>query len=306
MSSLSGGNAIVGGIPTVPLDVPINAVLVVLYLAGSAYNITTFIRNKRRGHKFIMSLMLNGLCVIRILTCSMRIAWAANPTKSSIITAAQALNTAGIIIIYIINLVLGQRILRARQPAIGWNPVLGLLFKVFYALIVGALIMGIVALVLLVTTTNPKILPACHYIQMAAVTLLLVMTVLPLVLLAITYLLPPSPHRDEFGQSRMAHKVIVLITSTCLAMTYAGFKAGTAWDARPQGHPAWFDSKAAFYVFGFTLEILILCLFAFTRIDRRFHIPDNCKGPGDYSGEAGYMMQGSADKERETPDVSSE
>ncbi|KPM43735.1 hypothetical protein AK830_g2775 [Neonectria ditissima] len=283
MSALTRGNAIVGGVPTVSLDIPISAVFLALYIAGAALNITIFIANKRRGHKFIISILLNGFCIIRILTCSMRMAWATHLTNSSIVVTAQVFNSAGIILIYIINLVFAQRILRARQPAIGWLPPVGIFFKALYICIVGSLIMGIVALALLVSTTSPKTIAACRDVQLASITFLLVLTTLPLFFLAITYLLPESPDKEEFGQGTMAHKVIIVTLSTCLSITVAGYKAGAAWDVRPLTNPGWFDSKPAFYVFGFTLEIFILVLFIFTRVDRRFHIPDQCTQPGDYS-----------------------
>ncbi|KAK7425575.1 hypothetical protein QQZ08_007898 [Neonectria magnoliae] len=283
MSSLTRGNAIVGGIPTVSLDVPISAVFLALYLAGAALNITIFTTNKRRGHRFVISLLLNGFCAIRILTCSMRMAWATHPTNSSIVITAQVFNSAGIILIYIINLVFAQRILRARQPAIGWLRTLGVFFKVLYACIVGSLIMGIVALALLVSTTSLTTIAACRDVQLASITFLLVLTTLPLFFLAIAYALPAPVNREEFGEGTMAYKVIILILSTCLSITVAGYKAGAAWDVRPLTNPGWFDSKFAFYVFGFTLEVFILVLFISTRVDRRFHVPDGCTEPGDYS-----------------------
>ncbi|KAH7140225.1 hypothetical protein B0J13DRAFT_62529 [Dactylonectria estremocensis] len=283
MSSLTGGNAVVGGVPTVSLDVPILAVLIVLFAAGSATNIAIYSRNRKRNHKFLMSLFLHGFCIVRVLTCSMRIAWATQPTNKSLVIAAQVFNNAGIIIIYILNLIFAQRILRARQPGLGWNPVLGVAFKAFYGLIIACLVMAITALVLMVTSTNPSTLSACHDIQMTSVTFLFIMTTLPLFILAITYLMPEHRDKETFGHGPMSTKVLIVIISTCLSITIAGFKTGTAWDPRPLSNPAWFDEKPAYYVFGFTLEIIVLWLLILSRIDLRFHVPNKSKGPGDYS-----------------------
>lgn len=32
------------------------------------------------------------------------------------------------------------------------------------------------------------------------------------------------------------------------------------------------------------MEILVVILYVVVRVDRRFHVPDGSKGPGDYSG----------------------
>ncbi|KAH7166441.1 hypothetical protein EDB81DRAFT_681255 [Dactylonectria macrodidyma] len=283
MSSLTGGNAVVGGVPTVSLDVPILSVLIALFAAGSATNIALYSRNRKRGHKFLMSLFLHGFCIVRVLTCSMRIAWATQPTNKDLAIAAQVFNNAGIIIIYIFNLIFSQRILRALQPGLGWHPALGVAFKAFYGCIVACLIMGITALILIVTSTNPSTLSACHDIQMFSVTFLLIMTILPLFVLAAAYLLPDHKDKETFGHGPMSTKVLIVIISTCLSIIIAGYKAGTAWDPRPLSNPGWFDEKPAYYVFGFTLEVIVLWMLILSRIDLRFHVPNGSKGPGDYS-----------------------
>jgi hypothetical protein len=38
--------------------------------------------------------------------------------------------------------------------------------------------------------------------------------------------------------------------------------------------PAWYHSRAAFYCFGYMLEIGILCIYVFGRVDKRFHVPN--------------------------------
>lgn len=52
------------------------------------------------------------------------------------------------------------------------------------------------------------------------------------------------------------------------------------------------ESKAVFYITGFTFEITVVALYAVMRIDRRFWVPDGAKGPGDYS----RLQRGEEDK----------
>jgi hypothetical protein len=48
-------------------------------------------------------------------------------------------------------------------------------------------------------------------------------------------------------------------------------------------NPPWYDSKACFYIFNFSLEILLLGILTFTRIDKRFFVPNGSKQAGDYT-----------------------
>ena len=60
------------------------------------------------------------------------------------------------------------------------------------------------------------------------------------------------------------------------AVNYAG---GT----RPRTNPANYQNKACFYIFNFTVEILVVYLYVLVRVDKRFFVPNGSHGPGDYS-----------------------
>ncbi|KAF3014463.1 hypothetical protein E8E14_009472 [Neopestalotiopsis sp. 37M] len=280
----STSTAIVGGLPTTSVDTPICAVFLVFYLSGAILHLRIFIQNRRRSHKFLITWMLFVFCVIRLVTCSMRIAWASNPTNSKIAIAAQVFNNAGILIIYIVNMIFAQRILRSKQPKLGWNGPFRFVFKILCGLIVGTLIMGITALVISINTTNIHTLRAIRDVTLASSTYALVISVFPSCMLAAAYLLPTSPEEEGFGTGAQGRKMVVLVISCSLAIIIAGFKTGTAWEpTRSALDPAWFDSKAAFYCFDFMLEVIILTTFLMFRVDNLFYVPDGCKGPGDYT-----------------------
>ncbi|KAH8805156.1 hypothetical protein F5884DRAFT_798549 [Xylogone sp. PMI_703] len=273
-----------GGVPTVTLDVPICAVFIFIYLCFAATNIKIFQDNRRRRRKFVLSGLLTGFSMSRIATLGLRIAWATRQHNVRIAIAAQILVNAGILLIYIINLILAQRILRALQPTIGWNSILRAAYKVLYVGIGGALAMVIASVVISVYTLNMHTRSTCRDIQLAALTYLLVFTCLPLIHLAAVLMLPKPRDAEQFGEGSMTGKLIIVTVSACLCLLTAGFKAGVNWTPpRLATDPAWFDSKACFYVFTFACEILILSLLTFSRIDKRFYIPDGCKRPGDYT-----------------------
>ncbi|KAH2756807.1 hypothetical protein LV164_000415 [Aspergillus fumigatus] len=277
-------NAALGGLPGVIPDIPICAVFLALYIGFAATNMATLQINRRRSHKFLMSGMLFGFCMARITTLVLRIAWANRQHNVRLAVAANIFVNAGVLLVYIINLLLAQRILRAKQPRIGWNPVLRVAYKVLYALVAAALIMVITATVVSVYTLDRHTQAQCRDVQLAAITLLLVITCLPILHLLVAFLFPRSEQEETFGEGSMASKAITVILSSALCILIAGFKAGANWSTpRPVTNPAWFHSKTAFYVFNFVLEILILCVLALGRIDKRFHIPNGSTKPGDYT-----------------------
>lgn len=281
-----------GGAPSVTPDIPVCAVFMALYIGFAATNMTIFQKNRRRNHKFVLSGMLFGFCMARITTLVLRIVWATRQTNVQLAIAAQILVNAGILLVYIINLILAQRLLRAKQPQLGWHPVIRHGAKALYVMIGGALVMVITSTVISVYTLNPGTLESCRDVQLTAITYLLVFTCLPLFHIALAFLLPRSKQEENFGEGKMVTKMIIITLSTCLCMLIAGFKAGVTWSPpRPITHPAWYHSKACFYVFNFTAEIIILCLLTFTRIDKRFFIPNGSTRPGDYSNLSKHISE---------------
>ncbi|KAL4747521.1 hypothetical protein BDW72DRAFT_11873 [Aspergillus terricola var. indicus] len=273
-----------GGLPSNNPDTIICAVLLAIYIGFAATNMTILQKNNKRKHKFILSGMLFGFCMARITTLVLRIVWANRQRNVRLAIAANIFVNAGVLLVYIINLILAQRILRAKQPHIGWHPIARIGSKVFYYLIPGALIMVITAIVVSTYSLDPATRSDCRDVQLTAITYLLIFTCLPLLHIIPAVLLPKSKQEESFGQGSMFAKVVIITVSTCLCMLISGFKAGTLWSpTRPISNPAWYHSKAAFYVFNFALEIMILCLLTFSRIDKRFHIPNGSTKPGDYS-----------------------
>jgi len=59
---------------------------------------------------------------------------------------------------------------------------------------------------------------------------------------------------------------------------------------RPIANPAWYHSKACFYIFNFTIEWTVVALYALIRVDRRFIVPDGSSAPGHYSGRTEIVV----------------
>lgn len=274
----------IGGTPTVSVDVPICAVLLAIYLGFAAFNMTIFQRNRRRNYKFLPTALTFGFCMARVATLVLRIAWSTRQHNIRLAVAANVFVNAGILIIYVINLIFAQRILKAEHPKLGWHPAIKYISIAFYAGIGCALGLVIASVTVNIYTLNKSTLQACRDMQLAGITYLLIFVTLPLVVLAITTAIPKPATVEHFGEGSLLKKKLVVLTIALLCVLLAGFKTGTTWEApRPRNNPAWYDSKYAFYFFDFAIEITILVILAIVKPYKLFYVPDGSKAPGDYT-----------------------
>jgi hypothetical protein len=289
-----------GGVPTTDVDVPITAVFLVLFLIGAVSNMTILQLNLRRGHKFLASGALFGFCMARITTTTLRLVWSQHQTSIPIAIAANVFVNAGVIIIVIINLIFSQRVLRASHPNIGWSKTIHFVYLGYYASIILILIMSIAAIVISSYTLNTNTLDIVRKIQLFSATYNALASFIPLLILTFSVLVPKrhnDGHVEKFGTGRFRTKIAVLLTSATLICFGACFRCGIAFVPRPRDNPAWYHSKAAFYLINFTIEIIVIYLYIAVRVDRRFHIPNGASGPGSYSGKDRIVTRVETDEE---------
>lgn len=285
MSSPSQPTAQIGGIPTIALDIPICAVFIALFVGLAASHMTILQVNRRRGHKFIFNGLCFGFAMSRIAACTLRLVWATQSTNADLALVAAIFLNAGIVLVYIINNLLAWRMVRSASPSFGWNRVLRIGNRILLWGILPLLLPLIVIIVLRVKRpTLVHIGITSKVVARLALTYFLVIAITPAFLLAYAVSKARSHPIDPFGRGEWNTKAQVLMVSTVLAIIEAGFRCGTSW-ARPPlaSDPAWWDSKAAFYCFNFTVDVLVLSVFLGGRIDKRFHVPNKADGPGSYS-----------------------
>lgn len=275
-----------GGSPSKSLDDPITAVFLVLFVIGAICHMTILQINLRRHHKkFLISGMLFGFCMARITTMTMRLVWSTHPKSIPIAIAAQIFVAAGVILLFVINLIFVQRILRASfGKTFGWAKWFSLAFKIYYASIVLMLIALITAVVQMFYTLNPNTLRIDTDIQHVGSIYFATAGFLPLPLLALKLFLPKQP-LDKFGEGRFKSKIIILSFTSIILTVGAVFRAIIAFYPRPIDNPAWYHSKACFYIFNFTVEIITVYVYVIIRVDKRFIVPNNSRHHGDYSGK---------------------
>lgn len=213
----------------------------------------------------------------------MRIVWSTRPTDLSIAIAAQIFVAAGVILVFIVNIIFAQRIIRATHPRIGWTKAFSWAFKLTYVCIVLLIVAVITCTVQSFYTLSTNTRRIDRDVQLVVMTALAAAAFLPIPLILLSIILPRRTRVEKFGVGRFRTKVLVLLFSSTILSLGASFRAGTGYEARPANDPAWYDSKACFYLFNFTIEITVVYLYAVIRVDKRFHVPNKSRGPGDYS-----------------------
>lgn len=258
---------------------------------------TIFQLNRRRGYKFIPNAVTFGFCMMRTLTCSLRIGWAYKPNNVSLGIASAIFANAGVLALFVLDLIFAQRCLRAAFPRIGWTKMTHNAFMLNYLLIPCVLIMVIVTTVYTHYTLDASALSKCRDTLLVATTYMAFFAFLPLALTLIIAVVPKGADRENFGTGSFAAKLwIVGVTSLLLCLGAAFRTACNFMPPRPATHPYSFQGRACFYVFYFTLEIIVVYAFLFTRIDKRFWIPNGSRGT--YM-EGGLAKEGSGEENPE-------
>ena len=284
--------------------------------------------NLRRGHKFIFSVLLFGFSMARISALVMRLVWSTHPTDASIAIAANVFNAAGVLLLFLVNLMFAQRVLRAYHPAVGWQQPVRWAFRALYGSVVALLIMVVTASVYLVFTLDPVARGQVRNVQLFAGVYLAVLAFLPIPIVLVSRLAASGwrlrgrraaaaanntadeeansnddgekSHqntrknaglvKDKFGSGRFRVKIALLLTSSALLSLGAAFRAGIAFVPRPITDPAWYHHRAAYYCFNYVLELIVVYMYGIARFDRRFHVPNGSSGPGDYSKGLGLSV----------------
>lgn len=273
-----------GGLPTKKVDVPITAVFMALFVLAAVGHITIFQRNKAGGHRFYLSGALFGFCMARILACILRISWACEPTKVSVAITASLFFNLGDLVGFIINLNFAQRVIRALNPRVGWHPASKIFFAIIYCVIGISIGLLIGFTVDSIYTLDPKRLRRSRDILLYGSTYFAFTAFLPIPLVLLAMILPRKTQPEAFGAHSLRTKIITLLSGATVLALGAWFRAGTNYlKPRPVAHPGPYQSRACFYIFYFTLEILVIWGYLLARVDLMFHVPDGSKGPGDYA-----------------------
>ncbi|KAK1968132.1 hypothetical protein LY78DRAFT_668553 [Colletotrichum sublineola] len=278
-----------GLIPTIPVDVPVCIIFIIFFVAAAGINIFILIRNLGRKHKFLFSSVLVGFCVTRIIALSLRIAWATQPWNVRLNIAGTIFASAGVVLLYAINLIFAHRLLCGLHPNIGWIPAVGYFLYFCYFLLIVCLICAISAFIASFYTLVPDNLHDCHLVQLFASTVFAIIAFLPIPIVLFAAFYPGLRCPEPFGYGSLTTKIILVLAAATFLTIGAIYSCAANYAVRPIWFPGWWDYKVCYYIFLYTLELLVVLLYALLRFDLRFHIPDGACKAGDFiKGQHAY------------------
>jgi hypothetical protein len=279
--------ASLGGVPNKSVDIAVCAVFLALYIGGGAGHMTIFQLNRIQGHKFIPSAAIFGFCMSRIVANSLRIALACHPTNVSLAIATQIFVAAGVLLLFVFNILFAQRLVRAFHPRVGWSRIFSGFFKVQYVLIVITLIMVITVLVQSFYTLSPNTRRIDRDVLFYGQAYFVFFSFLPFPLLAYALLASRKDGKeiDHFGRGSWMARYLIVAVSGVLLCLGASWRAVTIYESpHPSAQAPWYDSKGAFYTVDFTVEIIVVYFWLLVRIDQRFWVPDGSSKVRHYNG----------------------
>ncbi|KAK3690410.1 hypothetical protein B0T22DRAFT_515784 [Podospora appendiculata] len=269
-------SAPVGGIPEVKVDAPISAVFILLFLLAALFMLTAIHADHVRTERHPISILLVVFCALRITALAIRIAWATQLTNLNLAIAGNVFTLTGVVILYVVNLLLTRRLLAEHVP----HPAATRRAFAFLIFCVAAcLIMAVSATVDTFFTTKDNVLRSARDVQLCASTILLALTVVPIPAVVAVFFVYRRPGAVAGGEETRFRARCRLIVITALLLTLeAGFRCGTAFDARPLGQAAWFHHKACLYCLNFLVELLVVYQIVFARLDGRFRGQERREG----------------------------
>lgn len=277
------------GFPKPSTDTAPTAVFLVLFLMGAVGNFAIFFRNKKMGKLFVFNGMCGGFCMSRIVTCSLRLAFIYNVTNENLALASTIFTAAGVLLLFIVNIIFSQRMLRGLHPHLGWQRWIHWVFVAIYAMLFGFFVLVVVGSIQLFLSTNKSQLLIDVKLQKASSVYLFFVALIPIPLTLFALIKPNKKSEvDHFGTGSFGLKALPLLASATLLSAGAGFRTCTLYAGwKPEyntpGMAPWWNAKWCLYFFQFGVEMITIVIYLASRKDKLFYIPNGSKGPGSYS-----------------------
>lgn len=254
-----------------------------LYLLVGVFHIIWRVK-QHRDHRSRLGFLLFIFSIVRTIALVLRLVWASHATNTNIAIAANVFTAAGVVILFIVNLIFTRRLVGdyarfGRYRALDWA------LRFFISCVAASIIMLIVATVYSFFTLDAHTRLTCRKIQLVGATYLAALAFVPIPAVIATMLFRVRDN-DALSSTRFHAKAQLLLLTACLLSLGAGFRCGTTFDARPLGEVTWWSQKAPFYCFNFGIEIIVLYIYAGARLDPRLQLRERFSGAGIETADA--------------------
>lgn len=290
------GGFLGGSPPNTTVDLPITIIFLVLFASGAFTHISIYKANSKRGHKFLLSDLMFDFCMVRTVTCIFRIIWVFIHPRG-VILAAQIFFNGGAAVIFAVNIILTQRIVRAMHPRVGWSPGFSIATRVLALSVPVNIVFQISSLIALFFSVGDEArLTAFEDCLKVGSSWNLFLVSFPFLTISAACAIP-GPRPEKFGVGSLRVKTSMILLAAVMLGTGATIRSYATFNPKPPNTTDVLYSKAVFYPTHFTLEILVVAMYALLRFDLLFHIPNGSKAAGDYT-HGGSTKDGAADPEK--------
>lgn len=179
-----------------------------------------------------------------------------------------------VVVLFAVNIIFTQRILRSLHPNFGWHPITTKLFFVIVISVPMIIIWNIASLTVTFFTLNPRSIAITKNLLLFGSCWTLFLCLFPAIFVTLATAIPSPTPVEKFGSGRFRMKCIVLITAVALLAVGAITRLLGAVIEKPITAPSHLFSKPVFYTTGFMLEIIVVYGYLFLRVDLRFWVPD--------------------------------
>ncbi|TDZ34021.1 hypothetical protein C8035_v000683 [Colletotrichum spinosum] len=274
--------AFIGGDPSTNIDVPVTFLFLLLFSAGAYTHIRIYRANAKRGHKFLLSDLMFDFCMVRNVTCIMRIVWAFEKARG-VILAALIVQFGGAVVIMVVNIFFAQRIIRSIHPNFGWHPFFGVATLFFIFSVPAVILSNSTSLgVSFFNIEDQDRVETALNVLKAGVSWIMLLAILPIVAVLFAAVIP-GPKPERFGTGDTHQKIAVLFIGAIPLIAGHAVRLTSTLNPEPPGSTSRLLSREVFYTTGFMLEIFVVVFYAVARIDLLFHVPNGSAQPGDYA-----------------------
>lgn len=278
-----------GSQPNTAIDLPVTIVFLVLFATGAFTHISIYQANSKRGHKFLLSDLMFDFCMVRIVSCIFRIIWVFIHPRG-VVLCAQLFFNGGAAVIFAVNIILTQRIVRAMHPRFGWSRGFSIGTRILALSVPVNIVFQIISIIVFFFSTgDANRLGAFGDCLKVGSSWNLFLVSFPFIAISVACAVP-GPRPEKFGVGSLRVKTSLILLVSVMLGTGATVRAYFTFNPRSPANSDVLYSKAVFYTTQFTLEILVVFMYAALRIDKLFHIPNGSSAPGHYTygtGEEG-------------------
>ncbi|KAK4222420.1 hypothetical protein QBC38DRAFT_375114 [Podospora fimiseda] len=261
------------GLPPTPLpDIPLSGIFILLYLLYIPLHLF-FSTHSNPHSKPILTIILTIFPSLRIISLSLRISWSLNPSNLQLEIASTALTFAGVLLLYILNLLVSRRYVRDYAIS-GYRPIVKGIFRSLIGIVLICLIMGVIVSVnvYFVSPKDKNVLRECRDVLLVSGTILAVLAFTPVIMVVLVGCCCKAGDVVGIEKKRYRARTELLVGTAGLLSLEGGFRVGMVYEARLVGEEEvkWWEGKAAFYCFVYLVEVVVVYWVLAARFDGRF------------------------------------